>query len=304
MNPPAARKQPREMAKKTNHPTKQVEFKSDLAVLTLLSFALALIIYAWPTSPLRIALGLLHTFLFPGYSLVAALYPHRDDLDTTERIALSLGLSTAIVPLIGLLLNYTYWGITLEHTLITEISFILLCSGIAYYRRSRLPAESSFAICINLDIINWNNTGLLHQFTSLMLVLSITAAVGSLAYAIVRPGAGERFTEFYILGPDNAAMGYPREIVTGDPFTLTIGIVNHERSDTQYRIERSDGGGIELIGQIWLSHEQTWEQPYTLTLSEPGENRKVSFLLYKGDDEEPYRSLHLWITVREGHPAP
>lgn len=48
-------------------------------------------------------------FLFiPGYILIAALFTKKDDLDTIERIALSFGLSTAVVPLLGLTLSFTF----------------------------------------------------------------------------------------------------------------------------------------------------------------------------------------------------
>jgi uncharacterized membrane protein len=50
---------------------------------------------------------------FPGYVFITALFPEKKELDNLERLALSLGLSIAIVPLIGLLLNYTPWGIRL-----------------------------------------------------------------------------------------------------------------------------------------------------------------------------------------------
>jgi uncharacterized membrane protein len=49
----------------------------------------------------------------PGYVLIVALFPKQGDLELIERIALSFGLSIAIVPLIGLVLNYTLWGIRL-----------------------------------------------------------------------------------------------------------------------------------------------------------------------------------------------
>jgi uncharacterized membrane protein len=29
------------------------------------------------------------------------------------------------------------------------------------------------------------------------------------------------------------------------------------------------------------------------------ENLKVEFLLYREGDEEPYRSLHLWVNIQE-----
>ena len=58
---------------------------------------------------IRTILGLFLILFIPGYSLIAALFPKKDDLDGIERAALSFGLSIAVTPLIGLALNYTPW---------------------------------------------------------------------------------------------------------------------------------------------------------------------------------------------------
>ena len=59
----------------------------------------------------------------PGYSLIAALFCKEDDIDFIERIALSFGLSIAVVSLIGLCLNFTPWGIRLDPLLISLTLF-------------------------------------------------------------------------------------------------------------------------------------------------------------------------------------
>ncbi|MGC9147220.1 MAG: DUF1616 domain-containing protein [Infirmifilum sp.] len=63
--------------------------------------------------PLRYVLGSITVLFLPGYSLIEALYPRREELTPLERLALSIGLSLALVPLIGLVLNYTPFGIRL-----------------------------------------------------------------------------------------------------------------------------------------------------------------------------------------------
>ena len=68
------------------------------------------------TAPLiyfRYVLGSLYVLYLPGSMLIEALYPRGEDLEPLERLALSIGLSLAVVPLIGLALNYTPWGIRL-----------------------------------------------------------------------------------------------------------------------------------------------------------------------------------------------
>jgi hypothetical protein len=77
---------------------------------TLLS--LVLIAASGPAIYLRYAFGSLLVLFLPGYSLIELLYPKKE-LDELTRFALSIGLSLALVPLIGLVLNYSPFGIRL-----------------------------------------------------------------------------------------------------------------------------------------------------------------------------------------------
>jgi len=72
-----------------------------------------------PIAYIRNILGIIFIIWTPGYAFVKALFPteqlnktNTKELDIIERTALSIGLSLALVPIIGLLLNYTPWGIT------------------------------------------------------------------------------------------------------------------------------------------------------------------------------------------------
>jgi len=84
---------------------------------------------------LRYILGALFVLYIPGMSLIEALYPDERSLSPLERLALSIGLSLALVPLVGLILNYTPWGIRLGPVL---ASLAALSSGllvVAAYRK-------------------------------------------------------------------------------------------------------------------------------------------------------------------------
>lgn len=89
-----------------------------------------LVIYAvpdeFPFVALRWILGSLFVLFIPGYTAAAALF-HRG-LSVIERFALSIGLSLALVPLVGLLLNFSPWGISLTPIV---ISLIILTIGVA-----------------------------------------------------------------------------------------------------------------------------------------------------------------------------
>ena len=65
-----------------------------------------------PVIYLRYVFGGLLVLFLPGFSLIELLYPKKE-LDELTRLALSIGLSLALVPLVGLALNYTPFGIRL-----------------------------------------------------------------------------------------------------------------------------------------------------------------------------------------------
>ena len=99
----------------------RIAIPSDIILVWLIT-ALCVVFVLTPVlndTFIRVILGILLILFIPGYSLIAALFPKKDDLDGIERTALSFGLSIAVTPLIGLLLNYTPFGIRLEPILIS-----------------------------------------------------------------------------------------------------------------------------------------------------------------------------------------
>ena len=87
-------------------------------LLTSSVAATCFLIYLAPRAPpfiyLRYIFGSLFVLYLPGAALIELLYPKPSDLSQLERLALSIGLSLALVPLVGLILNYTPWGIRLD----------------------------------------------------------------------------------------------------------------------------------------------------------------------------------------------
>lgn len=80
-------------------------------ITIILSTATAISVFtipekAYPYTFLRYILGSIFVFFLPGFTLIKTLFPTRE-IDNIKRIALSIGMSLALVPLVGLLLNYT-----------------------------------------------------------------------------------------------------------------------------------------------------------------------------------------------------
>ena len=96
---------------------------------------------AYPLVYARYVLGTIFVIWLPGYTFVRALFPltpprktSETNLDTVERIALSLGISLALVPLVGLLLNYTPWGIRLTPIVLSLLALALIFATAAIIR--------------------------------------------------------------------------------------------------------------------------------------------------------------------------
>jgi len=139
-----------------------------------------------------------------------------------------------------------------------------------------------------------------NRVLSIILVITITGALGALGYVIAAPKVGERFTEFYVLGLEGKAIDYPAELKLGEEARVMVGIVNHEREDMSYRLEVTvDGIGSSEIGPVVLGDGEKWEREAGFTPARLGDNQKVEFVLYRQGQSEAYRSVHLWVNVRE-----
>ena len=282
---------------------------TDLWLIDILTILLILVITFSPTSIARIILGLPFLLFFPGYILIAALFPRKGDLGGVERIALSFGLSIALVPLIGLILNYTPWGIRLYPILISLTVFVLAMSGVAWHRRKELAEHERFGVSFKIGFPSWRGQSLADRVLSVFLVLAIAGAIGVLGYVIATPKIGERFTEFYILGPQGKAENYPKELKVGEEGKVILGIVNHEQERMSYQVEviidgekaklRIGGEDRDMI-EVKLGHEEKWEREVAFVPQKVDRQQKVEFMLYK--EGEPYFKdpPHLWVDVEEG----
>lgn len=67
-------------------------------------------------------------------------------MNPIERIAMSFGLSISIVPLLGLILNYTPFGIRLVPIIITISLSIISLTILAYNRRMNVDEDERFTI--------------------------------------------------------------------------------------------------------------------------------------------------------------
>ena len=302
-------------------------------------------------TPLRVVLGLPFVLFLPGYAFIAALFPEAGEppatrnpdeeyerpvtergIDGIERVALSFGLSIAVVPLIGLVLNFTPWGIRLVPIMVAVSGFTVVATAVAARRRRTLPADERFAVPYERWLAAANEE-FFHPDTradaalNVLLALSVVLATASVAYAVAVPKPGEQFTEFYVLTEDEdgelVADDYPTELTRGESRSIVVGIGNQEHEAVDYtvvvelqRVRFEEGANnttrVEVLEETELrrfhptvEHNETWHRPYNVTPTLTGERLRLAFLLYRGGApaeptvDDAYRELHLWVNVSE-----
>lgn len=206
------------------------ELPADLAaVLGLVAATLGVVFLPVVNdSPIRVVVGLAFVLFVPGYAFVAMLFPEAGDpptgegppaeggaetgdateagadptpdvdrgIDGVERVALSFGLSIAIVPLLGLALNFTPFGIRLVPIVVTLGGFTVVATVVAAWCRRELPEEDRFRVPYR----TWLAAARREVFDpptrfdaalNVALALAVLLAASSVVYAIAVPPQGE-----------------------------------------------------------------------------------------------------------------
>jgi len=293
----------------------------DLFLCAGLALLLVALISFFPDSLARQILGLVFVLFLPGYAATAALFPENDQIDGIERTALSFGLSIAIVPLIGLALNFTPWGIRLDPIMASVSGFILLASAIGWYRRRRLPVDEKFAIVVDFKM-DFRGMPLVDKLLTIGIVVMLVASVVVLAWAITTPRTGERFTQLAILGPGGMATDYPRNLTVGQQGTVLLSVKSFEHQPINYSIviglttaadanfEIAENSidwdqshaltpHVAIAQNFSLVHLDYYNQTFNFTVTAPG-TWKLQFLLFTEGQpisQDSYREVHLWLNV-------
>lgn len=239
------------------------------------------------STPLAVLFAVPFSLFFPGYVLVAALFPEcygatasedgartfgtavfDRELNGVERLALSVVMSVVVVPLVGMTLLLV--NVDLRPVPITFgiVAIIIVGALVAAYRRSTYPPADQFEVAFDVWFNRARNalrgpgtrTGLA---VHVILALSLLLAAGSGAYAIVASDDDEEpYTEFYLLAEnesgDLVANGYPTAFQKGESRQLAVAIANHEEQAVNYtvitRLQRvsNQTGSVDVTQQTRL----------------------------------------------------
>ena len=337
-----------------------------VTVLTLLA-AVVVLVPPFSESLLRFGVGLLFVFFAPGYALISAMFPrdssptvastddptaestgsdaglyHPDPdsagmlpgrlytgtgIDGVDRAALGFATSVAVVPLIGIALSLTPWGLGVVSTVAAVGGLTLSAVVVASYRRRQLPEAKRYTVPYRAWIAGGRGgvtpDSRLDALLTVVLAVSVLVAFSSVAFAVASPPDGEQYSEFYLLSEDASgdlvADGYPTLLAVDEPEPLVVGIENYEGATTEYtvvvelqEVEIRDDNTVRVVDRERIeTFEPTvedgegWQTEHDLEATMTGSDLRVSYLLYKGEPpavpstETADQSLHLWVDVEE-----
>lgn len=257
---------------------------------------------------LRPLFGFTLVLFVPGYVMISAIYPGKSDIGGIERAVLSFAASICVVPLLGFILNFTSWGVTLSPVAAATLLFTIVFALIAHKRRLDLPDGERFSIDFMGALrearayLLPRGEGRTDRALTLLLLVTLAITIGTAAYIVTLPNTGDHFTEFYLLGPNGTANNYTTKFYLGDQKPITIGIANHEQRDMGYDLIvhlDNDTNSTNLYEEhLTLADNQTLEKPIMIQPDRAGTNMKLVFDLYSdGNMTAPYRETYLWINV-------
>lgn len=307
-----------------------------LVVVTWTALAVAAIFSGLAPSPIRVILTLPLVVLFPGYALLAVLFPERPGEDPgfeengasitgTERFGLSVVVSLAIVPMTAFVLNYAGLGVRLQPLALAIGGLIIALGLLGFVTRLGVPEERRYGV----PIVGWfdrageryfttgrgNRQGGIGlaptsgggKFFNMLFVVSLLTLAATVGYATVVPPANDDpFSEFYLLTQDGNG-GYttedlPKEYSQGSGTPIWVAIGNHERQPVEYTVVVTlDGEEIDRFNTR-VAPGETKRVERSITPSSSGDNMRLSFQLYKQPPQNPspenaYVETHLWVTV-------
>ncbi len=281
----------------------RLSLKTELAIIGGCAFALvAFMLLDSLPFPLIVAhafFGILVVLYIPGYLIQSAVFPKQDDLDIYERIALTIGLSIAVIPPVALLLDTLPIGIQPGTIAVAQMFLIASLFALSWSRRMRLSSSQRYQIEFAFDLHTWwavqdRVNRVLYTMLATIVLVGVVAALA----IIFIPGPATYFTEFYILGEEGLAENFPRTVKAGEGVTVTIGVTNGEQEAATYHVEVINDGA--LVGQLdpfHLNTSETVEIPVSIIPIDVSHDSLLEFHLYRNGYSVPYRSLRLWIEV-------
>jgi hypothetical protein len=153
-----------------------------------------------------------------------------------------------------------------------------------------------------------------------VIILGVASVVASPVIGEVIPEEGsERFSEFWILGPNHVAEDYPFNVSIGDVYRVFIGVGNHMSNSEYYMVYVKLFNGTDSLSAIndfqssssdplyefkfFLDDEKVWEKPLIFGFEDVDFESNVLSVgnIIINDVVFPVHASVLWDSERMGY---
>lgn len=315
------------------------QYPIDLAAVSVVAIVTYLVVTSVADGTTLRLLATLPLVLFlPGYALVSVLFPaaerdareptaaavdaetHPRGIDLVERLGLSFALSLTVVPVLGLVLPVTEWGLSTGPLAAALGIVTVILAQLGAIQRLRVPEASRFTVAPFASLLGLRrDESAIATATSVLLVVAIAIAVGALLVGLIAPVSSGGFTQLALYTEDEngelVAGDIEDEVEPGESVPVTIEIENQEGEEMEYTAvvqqqALEDGAVVdrtttqEFTADVPDNSSVTAEQTVVPT-APAGETVRMSVLLY--DDEPPANptaenavtDTHFWVTVTD-----
>ncbi|SFR66664.1 DUF1616 domain-containing protein [Halogeometricum limi] len=317
-------------------------FADVVATVALVAGAVLAVLNLEPVTVRAVLGGILVLFL-PGYALTTLVFPARSEvrpsigdissafaggeteyagLPFLERLALSFGLSIALVPVFAWALEVVGYEFVAGNVAVVCGSVAVVGLLLGAVRRLRLPAEAAYVIPVGVLVAYRNAARGRSDWDGALNVALAAAIVVSTAvvtFALVSPVDGTSYTQASLLTEEDdgslTASGYPQNLTVGESSELVLLVENYEQESMDYtvvvqlqRVEQN--GDVVATSELdrfsgTVDSGDRWQVTSTIQPSIAGDNLRLAYLVYKDDVpqnpdiESSYRHVTLWLNVTE-----
>lgn len=287
--------------------------------------------------PLRIVLAAPLLGFLPGYAVLDALFPTVDSgcgagerrrlsegLSWGARVAVSVGLSIVLLPLLVVLLGTVGVALTTAPITLTLLVVVTVGITIGCYRRIRHGTADGYRVPTQrwraeLAAATTDADSRIDAALTIGLVLVVVLAMTGFAYGLAAPDRGESYTEVALLdqqGDELVAGNYPDTVTRGDPIDVTLTVENQEGVESVYTVlvvlerVRTTGDDADVLEReqldrrmVTVADGDTLREQVSVEPTMLGDDLRLSVLVVEGDTPDTIDSstadhhLYLWIDV-------
>lgn len=227
--------------------------------------------------------------LSPGWCFIFWLFP---DERPMWQIAVGGAMGTVLLGLMVLGLSSLPLGITHDALVIAVVLLNGLLAILFLWAPQRVSERLFQLVSILESFKKFDWKGHVPVAFTLLALATFLIVTPSLTQ-----GQKESYTEFYIVDGLLTTPPWRHPVNASDLVPLTFSVISHEQTSASFQVHVvTEGETIQVVSLGVLEPDTGVEQSISLPPRIKSEQR-YALILYKGDSNDPYRTLYFWLRM-------